>query len=129
MNSLPDWVKPSAIALHQSSEVCTLFTIQGIKKVRDKDVYFLNPWASGSGITFPLNECQAAKPELIPDVAEYLSPKGHRLQVVRIPIGFAVSLGQWRFGVKLPQENELAAAQNLAQAFSGEIVELDHDDW
>ncbi|MBW4541689.1 MAG: hypothetical protein KME43_21455 [Myxacorys chilensis ATA2-1-KO14] len=126
MNSLPDWVKPNAVALHRSG---TLFTIQGVKKVRNKDSYFLNPWATGSGVTFPLCECQAATPELVPDQAMYLSPNGHHLKVYRIPIGFAVSGGKRRWGVALPQENGLAAAQSLAQAFSGEIVEVDNDKW
>jgi hypothetical protein len=126
MSTLPSWVKPNAVALHQSG---TLFTIQGVKKARNKDSYFLNPWVNGGGVTFPLSECQAATPELVPDRAKYITPNGHQLKVERIPIGFAVSDGKRRFGVSLAQENGLAAAQSLAQAFSGEIVEVDHDNW
>jgi hypothetical protein len=134
MSNLPSWVKPNAIgsaklrriALHRSG---TLFTIQGVKKARNKDSYFLNPWANGGGVTFPLSECRLATPDAVPDRAKYITPNGHQLTVERIPIGFAVSDGKRWFGVSLVQENGLAAAQSLAQAFSGKIVEVDDDNW
>lgn len=124
MSNLPSWVKPNALALHNG----TLFTVQKVQKSRTGGRYFLSPWGNGAGIVFPLSECQVATPDAVPQQAEFLTPNGHRLRVERIPIGFAVSDSTRRIGVSL-QEDGLAAAESLARAFDGEVVEVDDDNW
>lgn len=43
MSTLPSWVKPNAIALHQSG---VLFPIQRVQSTKGRTSYYLSPWAN-----------------------------------------------------------------------------------
>jgi hypothetical protein len=116
---LPSWVKPNAVAFHQSG---VLFSVQRVQSTKGRTSYYLSPWANGSGITFPLAECQLATPECVPAKADFITAHGHRLIVERVPAGFVVTDGKKRVGIVLRQGDELAAARSLAQAFDGAVV-------
>jgi hypothetical protein len=116
--TLPSWVKPNTIAFHQSG---VLFSIQRVQSTKGRKSYYLSPWANGSGITFPLAECQPATPACVPAKAEFLTARGHRLAVERTQTGFVVTDGKKRVGIVLGQGDELAAARALARAFDGAI--------